>query len=291
MNKQTQWETIQKDLLAAHIGRVVLQESMARHTSFRIGGPADVFVQPDSRDHFVALLEWLRQRAIPYYLLGQGTNLLVSDDGVRGVVVASAPGLKTLAVEGTTLTAGSGILLTKLAHTAAKAHLSGLEFAVSIPGTLGGALVMNAGAHGGSMDHIVKNVLIWDNDHGVQRLDANAVGFSYRHSLFMQHASWTALEAVMQLTLRDPEAIRQAMAEHMAYRKRTQPVGDANAGSIFKNPLPQYAGQLIESIGAKGWVQGKAQVSLVHANFIVNQGGASAADVVRLMHRIWCAVY
>ncbi len=277
-------------LRTLEVGPVREEEPLRKHTSFKIGGPARVFVEPESQAGVIAMLEWVRDHQVPYFIIGQGTNVLISDQGLDAVVISTSRGLKTVEVQGDRLRAGSGVLLTKLAHTAAKAALSGLEFAISIPGTLGGALVMNAGAHGSSMVAVVEGVTVWDPIHGVHAIEASEAEFAYRQSRF-QKTPWIALDSVLKLTPGDADHIRQTMAHHMDYRKKSQPVGEANAGSIFKNPLPQYAGQLIEQIGAKGWSVNDAVVSERHANFIINRGSARAVDVLALMRRIRAAVY
>lgn len=272
------------------VGTVREEEPLRRHTSFKIGGPARVFVEPDSEAGVVAVLDWVRDHGVPYFIIGQGTNVLISDQGLDAVVISTARGLKRVEVQGERLYAGSGVLLTKLSNTAVREGLSGLEFAISIPGTLGGALVMNAGAHGSSMVAVVERVTVWDPVHGVHDIDAHVVEFAYRQSRF-QKTPWIALGATLKLTPGDSDQIRQAMIRHMDYRKKSQPVGEANAGSIFKNPLPQYAGQLVEQVGAKGWSVNDAVVSHLHANFIINRGAARATDVLTLMRRIRVAVY
>ncbi len=277
-------------LRTLEVGSVREEEPLRRHTSFKIGGPARIFVEPESQAGIITMLEWVRDHRVPYFIIGQGTNVLISDQGLDAVVISTSRGLKTVEVGQDHLRAGSGVLLTKLANTAAKAGLSGLEFAISIPGTLGGALVMNAGAHGSSMVAVVQTVTVWDPVLGVHDIDACEAEFAYRQSRF-QKTPWFALDAVLKLTPGDSAQIRQAMAHHMDYRKRSQPVGEANAGSIFKNPLPQYAGQLIEQIGAKGWRVNDAVVSERHANFIINRGSARALDVLQLMRRIRSAVH
>ncbi len=279
-----------KELRQWDVGTVLENEPLSRHTSFRIGGPASVYVQPHSEEHLVRLLDWVYSHQIPYFILGQGTNILVSDRGFEAVVISTSRALRYVRVERERIEAGSGVLLTKLAHKAHQAGLQGLEFAVSIPGTLGGALVMNAGAHGSEMRNLVEQISIWEPGTGVRILRGNEAGFDYRQSQFMMH-QWIALRAVMKLAVGDMPVILNNMRHFMDYRKRTQPVGNANAGSVFKNPQPNYAGRLIESIGAKGWYVGDAMVSPVHANFIVNRGSASACDVLILMRRIRCHVF
>jgi UDP-N-acetylmuramate dehydrogenase len=281
---------IARDLRTLMGDEVREEEPLARHTSYRIGGPARVYLEPTTEQGVITSLEWLKKREIPYFILGQGTNVLVSDRGVEAVVISTARGLKDVSIHATTMSAGSGVLLTKLSHLAARSGLAGLEFAISIPGTLGGALVMNAGAHGSAMVAIVKSVRVWDPGLGVHQIPAREAEFEYRQSRFQRYP-WIALAADLDLREGDREQIRQTMQHFMATRKSTQPVGEPNAGSVFKNPTPQYAGQLIEQIGAKGWKSGDAEVSTLHANFIINRGRAQAVDVLNIMRRIRCVVY
>lgn len=283
-------EPVASHLRSMNVGQVKPGEPLGRHTSFRIGGPASVFVDPDDLDGVVRVLDWVRDESLPYFIIGQGTNILVSDQGVDAVVISTARALKETAIDPPVIRAGSGLLLTKLCRLAERAGLTGLEFAISIPGTLGGALVMNAGAHGGSMVEVVESVLVWDAISGVRRISADEVQFQYRQSRFM-HNPWIALEATLLLKPGNPDEIRETMRHNMEYRKKSQPVGEPNAGSVFRNPQPHYAGQLIEEIGAKGWREGDAAVSDLHANFIVNCGQATAHDVLTLMRRIRRTVY
>lgn len=281
---------IARDLRTLSWGAVRDEEPLSRHTSYRIGGPARVYMEPETEAHVVQALDWLSARGVPYFILGQGTNVLISDRGVDAVVLSTSRGLKEVQMNGTMMRAGSGVLLTKLSNLAARAGLGGLEFAISIPGTLGGALVMNAGAHGSSMVAVVTGVRVWEPGVGVHQISAADAQFEYRQSRF-QRTPWIALSAEMTLVPRDSQEVRETMQHFMSARKSTQPVGEPNAGSVFKNPTPQFAGQLIESIGAKGWRAGGAEVSRLHANFITNLGQAKALDVLRLMRRIRCVVY
>ncbi|CAB1128467.1 UDP-N-acetylenolpyruvoylglucosamine reductase [Candidatus Hydrogenisulfobacillus filiaventi] len=265
-------------------------EPMARHTTFRIGGPADVYVEPEDRDRLVAVLDYLTARGVPYQVVGQGSNLLVADAGVRGVVVSPVKALRRLDFEGRRARAGAGVLLTQLAHAARRRALAGCEFAVAIPGTLGGGLFMNAGAHGSSLAAVVAAAEVWTPERGVVRLPAAELGLSYRHSRLWE-AGWVVLEAWLELEPDSGEAITARMRHVVAVRRRTQPVGHPNAGSVFKNPPQDYAGRLIDAVGAKGWRVGGAEVSSLHANFINNRGGARAADVLCLMRRIRAAVH
>ncbi|MBX5467642.1 MAG: UDP-N-acetylmuramate dehydrogenase [Firmicutes bacterium] len=282
---------VARDLERLEVGRVLEEEPLWRHTSFRIGGPAAVFLEPRGEAEMVRALDWLSSRGIPLVILGLGTNLLVSDRGVRAVVVSSVRSLKAVTFSGFRIRAGAGVGLVRLARLAQAKGLSGLEFAVSIPGTLGGALVMNAGAHGSAMAAVVRRVTVWQPLKGAETLDSAAFEFDYRHSRFQKSPEMVALAAELWLEPGDPAAIQARMAHFLEYRLHTQPVGEPNAGSVFKNPAPLFAGQLIDSVGAKGWREGDAEVSTVHANFIVNRGRARAIEVLTLMRRIRRAVY
>lgn len=286
-----EFSLVARDLRALAIGRVLEEEPLSRHTSFRIGGPAAVFLEPSGEEEMVTALDWLHLRGIPMVVLGLGTNLLVSDRGVGAVVISSVRSLRQVEFVGHTMRAGTGVGLVRLAHLAEERGFSGLEFAVSIPGTLGGALVMNAGAHGSAMAAVVRRVTIWQPGRGAETLDGAAFEFDYRESRFQRAPELVALAAEIELEPADPAAIRARMAHFMEYRKRTQPVGEPNAGSVFKNPAPLYAGKLIDSVGAKGWREGDAEVSSVHANFIINRGRARATEVLALMRRVRRAVY
>ncbi|AUW95547.1 MAG: UDP-N-acetylmuramate dehydrogenase [Sulfobacillus thermotolerans] len=283
-------ERVAQELRRLDVGAVQQEEPLARHTSFRIGGPAAIYLQPPNQEALVRALDWVHREAVPYFVLGQGTNVLVSDQGLDAVVLSPSRALRYVDTKGDQLIAGAGVLLTKLAHRAHQAGLGGMEFAVSIPGTLGGALVMNAGAHGTEMKDVVRQLVVWEPGVGVRLVSSTEADFAYRSSAFMRQ-KWIALEAQIELTPKDPGEILSTMRHHMEYRKRTQPVGDPNAGSVFKNPPNDYAGRLIESLGAKGWRLGDAEVSQVHANFIVNRGHATAHDVLGLMRRLRHEVY
>jgi UDP-N-acetylmuramate dehydrogenase len=272
------------------VAQVRPEEPLARHTTFGIGGPATVLVEPSDRATLVAALELLTAERVDVLPLGLGSNLLVADAGFQGAVVKAVRGLRAVRVEGERLYAEAGVPLKKLCTVAGTAGLAGLEFAISIPGSVGGAVTMNAGAHGSSMEAIVEAVTLWVPGDGVVTVPADAMGFRYRWSRVQAEAGLMVLEAVLALRRDDPAAIHERMQHFMAYRMRTQPVGERNAGSMFKNPPAAKAGALIEQVGAKGWREGGAHISELHANFIINEGNATARDVLTLMRRVRRAV-
>ncbi|MBE3587810.1 MAG: UDP-N-acetylmuramate dehydrogenase [Thermoanaerobacteraceae bacterium] len=270
--------------------QVRFDEPMARHTTWRIGGPADVLVEPAGINELARLLAWLRAREVPHFIMGNGSNLLVRDGGIRGVVVKIGPALGRVNLRGTTITAGAGAKLARLAAAACRAGVGGLEFTAGIPGTVGGAVVMNAGASGAAMDGLVREITVMDTGGNLSRLPASALGFGYRTSN-LQHSSLVVVEVVCEGVARDPALIRAGMVEKLALRRATQPLSYPSAGSVFKNPPGKAAGWLIEQAGGKGLQQGDARVSDVHANFIVNLGRATARDVEGLIRRVRQLVY
>lgn len=262
-------------------GEVRVDEPMSRHTSWRVGGPADWYVTPVDRADLEAAVRYAYRHGVPVVVLGHGTNVLVRDEGIRGMVVATQRALDYVVIEDTAVRAGAGTSLPTLARRVAARGLSGLEFGVGIPGTLGGALVMNAGAGEGEMSRVVRWVEVLEPD-GVARLEPDALAYGYRRSS-LQGRRAAILEAGLELRRDDPGAIAARMQKHLDHRARTQPIGTANAGSVFKNPPGDYAGRLLEAAGAKGLAVGDAHVSMEHANFIVNRGTATASDVLALI--------
>jgi UDP-N-acetylmuramate dehydrogenase len=226
---------------------------------------------------------------VPCLVIGRGTNLLVSDAGIKGVVVQIGEGLSNVRREGDSLIAGAGISLAALAQFARRDGLAGLEFAHGIPGSLGGAVVMNAGAYGGEMKDVVSSVRCLDDDGAVRTYSADELDFSYRHSRFDKGG--VVLEAALSLQKGDGEEIARRMRELMEKRTSSQPLDKPSAGSTFKRPATGYAAAMIDGAGLKGLRVGSAAVSEKHAGFVVNEGGASFADVVELMERVKAAVY
>lgn len=262
-------------------GEVRLRESMSRHTSMKIGGPADALVIPRDLEDLKGVVLGARRERIPVFLLG-GTNLLVKDGGIRGIVVKLSRFQKVIQ-DGESLYAESGISFPKLSQHALKAGLSGLEFACGIPGTLGGAIVMNAGTREGEIADVLAFVSIMDLDGSVKEHSKNQLEFGYRKSRLPEGI---IVGALLKLKPAPPEAIRARMDASLNHRRKTQPLELPNAGCIFKNPVGDSAGRIIEDLNLKGQRIGNAQVSEKHANFIVNRGKARASDVLALIDEI-----
>ena len=265
------------------------REPMREHSSFRIGGAAEVFAVAESEEELTCLAAFCREENVPLLVIGRGTNLLISDDGLRGVVVKPGEGLSALRAEGEHIIAGAGVTLARLAQFAQQHALTGLEFAHGIPGSLGGAVVMNAGAYGGEMKDVVVSVRCLDDDGEIREYPAEALDFSYRHSRFSEHGG-IILGAVLSLTPGDGEAIAAKMRELMAKRAHSQPLDLPSAGSTFKRPASGYAAAMIDGAGLKGYAVGGAMVSEKHAGFVVNTGGASFDDVMAVMAHVQSTV-
>lgn len=262
-------------------------EPMSRHTSFRIGGPADLLVSPKSERALCSAVKAARAAGLPLTVLGNGSNVLVHDEGIRGVVLCIGSDYAALQVEGTRITAQTGVLLSVLSNEAQRAGLSGLEFAGGIPGSLGGALFMNAGAYDGQMADVVVSSRYYDAQTGkIEMLTGTEHAFGYRASTYKGHPDWIALSAVMQLAEGDPAAIRAKMDDFAGRRRDKQPLNYPSAGSTFKRPAGYFAGKLIQDAGLMGYTVGGAQVSEKHAGFVINRGGATCADVLALMEHV-----
>lgn len=260
-------------------GDVRSSEPMSRHTSFRVGGPADLYVRPADLPSLEAARAVLAEAGLPVLVVGLGTNLLVRDGGVRGAVLSTAR-LSGWRVDGTRVVAQSGSPFPALAREAARLGLSGLEFAAGIPGTLGGAVIMNAGAHGMSLADVIERVTVRGRA-GQAVLGGDELGLSYRSSA-LRGQDLVVTEAVLQLRPSSSTEVQERMRALLEVRRRTQPRGVPSAGSFFRNPPGAAAGFLIEQAGCKGMRVGGAEVSRVHANFLVNRGGATAGDILAL---------
>lgn len=269
-------------------GTVRPMETMAGHTTFAIGGPCDLYLEPQDRDQVRQALAWVRKEGLPLFVLGKGSNLLVSDDGIEGVVL-SLDGLAGCQIQGREVVCEAGVDLADLCDQVAEAGLSGLEFACGIPGSLGGAIYMNAGAYGGEMKDVVTEVEVMDAEGNILRIPAQDMDFAYRTSRLKQ-GGLICLSATMVLTEQDPSRVRQEMDRLTAEREAKQPLEWPSAGSTFKRPPGYYAGKLIIDAGMQGAQVGGAQVSTKHAGFIVNLGGATAQDVADLIAKVQQAV-
>jgi len=278
------------------------QEPMARHTSLKVGGPADAYVHPQSRKELLMLFQWLQQNDLPYFTIGNGTNLLVLDSGIRGIVISLKDCLKGIhhdpnGQDTVKLTVGAATRLSELCRYAIRQGFRGMNFAVGIPGTLGGAIVMNAGTGHGSMADIVTAIEILSPEGDVVKICKEDLSFHYRGVAWKRWPKASAsanpiiLEALLGLSSADPGEIRAEADRFLKNRKERQPLDQRSAGSFFKNPeTGKTAGELIDLAGLKGLQVGEAQVSEQHANWIINKGGARAADILALKKMIQATV-
>lgn len=256
-------------------------EPMSRHTSFKIGGPADFLVTPENRGELARLVKVLKEKDIPSFIMGNGSNLLVTEKGIRGVVIKIFDNFRDIKVEGDHITAEGGALLSKIAKTALENSLEGFEFASGIPGTLGGAIVMNAGAYGGEMKDVSVMTEYMDSDGNISMLEGEAQGFGYRTSAIPKGS--IVLSARLKLEKGEYSKIKAFMDDLNSRRKEKQPLTMPSAGSVFKRPEGYFAGKLIEDCGLKGTKIGGAQISEKHCGFIVNKENACSADVLDLI--------
>lgn len=264
---------------------VCRREPMSRHTTFRTGGPAKLFVCPKDKDALVRVLTVCREWDEPWFILGNGSNLLVSDRGFPGVMIAMEPGFHDVFIDGNRIRAGAGAMLSRIARKACEAGLTGLEFAAGIPGTLGGAAVMNAGAYGAEMKDVLESVLVLREDGKEQRISAEALELGYRTSSLARQGK-IVLEAVLCLRPGRTEEIQARMEELSRARKEKQPLEYPSAGSTFKRPQGYFAGKLIQDAGLKGMQIGGAQVSEKHSGFIINRKDAAAQDIYYLCRHV-----
>ena len=264
---------------------VKADEPMKKHTSFKIGGPADFLVTPCSVQSLCEVIKLCKKENLPIFIMGNGTNLLVSDKGIRGVVVKIYDNLNRYTVKGDCIEAYGGILLSKLSNIALENELTGLEFASGIPGTLGGAVAMNAGAYGGEMKDVVVETEFIDKDGNLKIIRGDEHQFGYRTS-FIQKQSAIAVRSVIQLKKGERAAIKALIDDLTARRQDKQPLEMPSAGSVFKRPEGYFAGKLIEECGLRGYSIGGAQVSEKHCGFIVNKGNATSKDIIDLIRHI-----
>lgn len=267
-----------------------LDEPMSRHTTFRIGGPADIFVTPSSVEEVAFIIEKTGEYNIPVTILGNGSNVLVLDRGIRGLVLNFGQEMAYIKHNGTKVTAGAGALLSDVSQYAAAHNLTGMEFAVGIPGSLGGAVFMNAGAYEGEMSHIVSATVSVCPEGIIRRMDYASIDFGYRHSAF-QDNRYIVCEVELTLKQGESHVINYRMSDFTAKRETKQPLEMPSAGSTFKRPPGYFAGTLIEQSGLKGLKIGGAQVSVKHAGFVINTGEATAEDVLTLIKEIQKRVY
>lgn len=264
---------------------ICLQESMASHTTFRIGGLADCFVQLENTEQLIKVRKYLSQVGVPFFVLGNGSNLLVSDEGFRGVILQIGPKMNRVTVEGSVIVAQAGASMAQIARTAMEHELTGMEFASGIPGTIGGGVVMNAGAYGGELSRIVTQVNVVNSEGEIMELDNETMEFGYRTST-IRNNPFTVTEVILRLEKGDRQQIRERMEELAAKRREKQPLEYPSAGSTFKRPAEHYAGQLIMEAGLRGFQCGGAKVSDKHCGFVINTGNATAEDVRKLIREV-----
>lgn len=264
---------------------VKLQEPMSKHTTFRIGGPADFYLCPHSTKEVQQTIQICKEENLPYFILGNGSNLLVSDKGYRGVIIQLWKNFSDISVKDCCITAKAGALLSKVAAEALEEGLTGMEFASGIPGTIGGAVFMNAGAYGGEMKDIIKEVKVLDDQGEVRVLSNEEMKLGYRTSI-VKEKGYTVLSAVLQLKKGEVSVIRETMEDLKNRRTSKQPLDMPSAGSTFKRPEGYFAGKLIMDSGLRGFSVGGAQVSEKHCGFVVNKGGATAEDVTALIREV-----
>lgn len=272
------------DALSAIVGSAFVhkEELLSRHTSFRIGGPADCFVNVGSIEEMQKCVALLKQENVPFFILGNGSNLLVHDDGYRGVVLEMTERMQDIQIDGQQIVAQAGASLIRVAKEAEKNSLTGLEFASGIPGSIGGAVMMNAGAYGGEMKDVLVNATVLNIETGeIEVLPVDALELGYRTSVIAT-GKYVVLESTMKLQVGDATEISNRVAELAASRREKQPLQYPSAGSTFKRPEGYFAGKLISDAGLKGYTIGGAQISEKHAGFVINIGDATAADVIAL---------
>ncbi|AHA07161.1 MULTISPECIES: UDP-N-acetylmuramate dehydrogenase [Bacillus] len=279
-------EQLVNELIEANVGRVLVNEPLARYTTMKIGGPADILIVPKHVAGIEKILQLVKKYKIKWTVIGRGSNLLVSDKGIEGVVIRLGEGLDHLEVEKHRVRVGGGYPLIKLSTLLSRQGLAGLEFASGIPGSVGGAVYMNAGAHKSDISNILSKALILFENGTIEWLTNRGMEFSYRTSVLQTKRPGIVLEAEFQLQVGEREKIVRNMQKNKDYRRETQPWNHPCAGSVFRNPIPYFAGDLVEKAGLRGYQIGGAQISEMHGNFIINTGGASAQDVLDLISLI-----
>lgn len=261
---------------------VKTDEPMKKHISFKVGGPADFLVKPKTEEELAKVIKFAKEENIPYLVIGNGSNLLVKDGGIRGIVIELSDNFNDFEIEGNIIKAQSGALLSILGRNALRNSLTGIEFAAGIPGTLGGALAMNAGAYGGEMKDVVKSVRLMDTDGNIVEFTNEQMEFEYRRSI-LSRTDYIVLSAVMELKEGNADEIKEVMADYSNKRTTKQPLNFPSAGSTFKRPEGHFAAKLIDDCGLRGLTLRGAQVSDKHCGFVINKDGADAKAILDLM--------
>lgn len=269
---------------------ILVDEPMSKHISFRVGGPADILVKPKTEDEIKNIVAFAKKENIPYLIIGNGSNLLIKDGGIRGIVIKIAENFNEFNIEGKNVVAQSGAMLSFMGKAIMRNNLSGFEFAAGIPGTLGGAIAMNAGAYGGEMKDIVKSVRLIDSKGNIVELSNEEMEFAYRKSLLSKE-EYIVLSATIELQEGNYDEIKDIMKDLTSKRVTKQPLNLPSAGSTFKRPEGHFAAKLIEDSGLKGLTLRGAQVSDKHCGFVVNLGEAKAKDILDLIYVVKSTVY
>lgn len=269
---------------------VLFDEPMSRHTTFRIGGNADAFINASSSEEIVSVISYCLEHHIPYMCMGNGSNMLVSDNGIRGVVISIGSNMSEVQVVDNMIYAEAGALMSKIASAALGAELSGFETLSGIPGTVGGGIYMNAGAYGGEIKSVLKNVTFISKNNDIVTMDTDQLELGYRHSIFETNGG-IIVKCCLELKKGNKNEISAAMKEYSKRRSEKQPLSMPSAGSTFKRPEGHFAGKLIQDSGLMGFSIGGAQISTKHAGFIVNTGNATAADVLALIEHVRKTVF
>lgn len=266
-------------------------EPMKKHTTMKVGGPCDCMVEPSSIEEIQKVLEYVKENNIKYYIMGNGSNLLVKDEGVHALIIKIANKFSGFEVNGEYIKAYSGCSVPKLAQIAKENSLSGLEFACGIPGSVGGGIRMNAGAYGSEMVNVVEKVGFLDENGNLKEIDGKDAHFTYRHSMFVDNPQYVVVYAIYKLVKGNKEEISKIMEENMNSRKQKQPIEYPNFGSVFKRPEGYFVGKLVDDCGLKGYKIGGAQVSTKHSGFMINIGDATCKDVLDLIEYVKEKVY
>ncbi len=274
-----------KEIISLHLGKVLKNEKISNYTTYRVGGKVRAICYPKGEDELITLVKLLKEKNIKYFVLGNGSNVLFSDELYDGIII-KLDNFNKINIDGNKITVGAGYPLVKLSNDAMRNSLIGLEFANGIPGTVGGAVFMNAGAYGEDMSKIVSSVRVLTSDGKIKEFTNKGMKFSYRTSMLQDHLDYVCIGATLELANGNKEEIEKIMSERRAQRRATQPLNFPSAGSVFRNPEGMYAGKLIDDMGLKGFTVGKAQVSEKHANFIINTGNAKAIDIKRIIDLI-----
>ena len=271
-----------KEIISLHLGKVLINEKISNYTTYRVGGKARAIVYPKSEEDLIQLIRVLKEKYIKYFTLGNGSNVLFSDNLYEGIII-KLDNFNKIKIEGNKIYVDAGYPLIKLSNDAVNNSLKGLEFASGIPGTVGGATFMNAGAYGEDMSKIVESVRILTGEGEIITLNKKEMAFSYRTSFLQEHLDYVCLSVVLKLEEGNKEELQEIVRKRREDRRNSQPLNFPSAGSVFRNPNGMYAGKLIEDMGLKGYSIGKAEVSEKHANFIINKGNAKASDIKRII--------